>query len=55
MQLELNALLTNGIWELVEFPAGKTTIGYKWVFQIKLKTDITLDKYKACLVVKGFL
>lgn len=29
-------------------------VGCKWVYQIKLKVDGTLDRYKAWLVAKGF-
>lgn len=55
MQLELNALLANGAWDLVEFPANKIVIGCKCMFKVKLKIDQTLDKYNACLFAKGFL
>lgn len=55
IEVKLCALLQNGTWELVKLPQGKTIIGYKWVSCVKLKADRTLDKYKACLVAKGFL
>jgi hypothetical protein len=29
-------------------------VGYKWVFKKKLRSDDTIDKYKASLVVKGY-
>jgi hypothetical protein len=29
-------------------------VGYKWVFKKKLRSDGTIDKYKASLVVKGY-
>ena len=36
---EIKALEKNGTWELVDLPRGKTTIGCKWVFTIKYKSD----------------
>ena len=30
------------------------TIGNKWVLKIKRKADGLIDKYKACLVAKGY-
>jgi hypothetical protein len=35
MKEELNALLKTGSWNLVDLPAGKSAIGYKWVYKIK--------------------
>ena len=33
---------------------GKKTIGCKWVFSVKYKSDETIDRYKARLVAKGY-
>lgn len=55
MQVELDTLLSNNTWELVEVSTAKTTIGCKWVFKVKLKPDKTLDKYKIMSAAKGFL
>ena len=30
------------------------TVGFKWVFTLRYKSDRTLDKHKARLVAKGF-
>jgi hypothetical protein len=54
MKEELNALLKTGTWDLVDLPAGKSAIGFKWVYKIKTQSDGTVDRYKARLVVKGF-
>jgi hypothetical protein len=51
---EMDSILFNGIWELVERPYGCKPVGCKWVFKKKLKTDGTINKYKAHLVAKGY-
>ena len=51
---EINSLLDNGTWELVQLPPGKKAIGSRWVFRIKHKADGTIDVYKARLVTKGY-
>ena len=54
MEAKLNALVKNDTWDLVKLPKGKDVIGTKWVYKIKYKSDGTIDKYKACLVAKGY-
>lgn len=54
MAEELAALSKTQTWELVCLPPGKSTIGYKWVFNIKTKADGTIERYKARLVAKGY-
>jgi hypothetical protein len=50
----MQALQKNSTWELVSLPEGKKTIGYRWVFTVKLRTDGSIDRYKARLVAKGY-
>nr|XP_016463756.1 PREDICTED: uncharacterized mitochondrial protein AtMg00810-like [Nicotiana tabacum] len=54
MNLELQALIDNHTWELVDLLAGKTLIGCKWVFKVKYKADGNVERFKARLVAKGF-
>ena len=49
----MESLLSNKTWKLVDLPTSCKTIGYKWVLRRKLKSDGTIDKYKARLVTKG--
>ena len=35
-------------------PKGEHTVGCKWVFSVKYLADGLVDRYKACLVAKGF-
>ncbi|KAK4397281.1 Retrovirus-related Pol polyprotein from transposon TNT 1-94 [Sesamum angolense] len=44
----------NETWELVDLPKEKRPIGCKWVFRVKLKPTGEMDRYKACLVAKGY-
>ncbi|KAL0438756.1 UNVERIFIED_CONTAM: Retrovirus-related Pol polyprotein from transposon RE2 [Sesamum latifolium] len=54
MKAEIHALEKNNTWKLTPLPAGKRTIGYKWVFKTKLRTDGRVERYKARLVAKGY-
>lgn len=40
--------------ETVELPRGNKIVGCRWVFTIKFKSTRSLERYKACLVAKGF-
>ncbi|KAF3618126.1 putative UDP-glucose flavonoid 3-O-glucosyltransferase 6-like [Capsicum annuum] len=51
---DIDSILRNYMWELVDLPPGNKPLGSKWIFQRKMKADGTIDKYKARLVVKGF-
>ena len=51
---EIESILQNHTWELVDLPKGSKPLGYKWIFKKKLKADGSIDKYKARLVIKGF-
>ena len=51
---EVESILQNHTWELVDLPPGNKLIGYKWIFKRKFKTDGSIDKYKARLVAKGY-
>jgi Reverse transcriptase (RNA-dependent DNA polymerase) len=54
MNDELNALKRNQTWDLVRLPNGKRTVGCRWIYKIKYKSDGTLERYKARLVAKGY-
>ena len=50
MQEELDALIANHAWDVVQCPAGTKPIGCKWAYTGKLKSNGFLDQYKAHLV-----
>ena len=53
MKDEMDSLLGNQTWELIELLEGKKALHNKWVYRIRNKHDGS-KRYKARLVVKGF-
>ena len=51
---EMQALESNGTWELVPLPPGKKTVGCRWVYAIKVGPNGGVDRLKARLVAKGY-
>jgi hypothetical protein len=51
---EIDSIMSNGTWEVVERPYGCKPIGCKFVFKKKLRPDGTIERYKVRLVVKGY-
>jgi transposase InsO family protein len=54
MQEELNSMKKNNVWELVNLPNNRKTIGSKWIFKRKRNASGLVEKYKARLVAKGY-
>ena len=54
MQVEIQSIEENNSWQLVSRPSHRKVIGVKWIFKVKFHSDGSLDKYKACLVAKGY-
>ncbi|KAL5814639.1 hypothetical protein ACOSQ3_025434 [Xanthoceras sorbifolium] len=53
MKDEMDSLMSNQTWELVELPSGKKALHNKWVVRIKEEHNGN-KRYKARLIVKGF-
>jgi hypothetical protein len=51
---EMESIMSNGTWEVVERPYGCKPAGCKWVLKKKLRPDGTIDKYKAIRVAKSY-
>ncbi|KAL5816850.1 hypothetical protein ACOSQ3_025228 [Xanthoceras sorbifolium] len=54
MNEELSALHKIDTWDLVPLPPSKSTVGSRWVYKIKTKSNGSVERYKARLVAKGF-
>jgi len=51
---EMAALHSSGTWDLVPLPPGKTVVGCRWVYNVKVGPDGQVDRLKARLVAKGY-
>ena len=51
---EIDSILHNQTWELVDLPPGCKPLSSRWVFKRKRKVDGSIDKYKARLVIKAY-
>jgi histone deacetylase 1/2 len=54
MDAKYQTLVDNKTRHLVPRPKGENIIGCKWVFNIKKKSDGSIDRYKGRLVAKGY-
>ncbi|GJV62212.1 putative reverse transcriptase domain-containing protein [Tanacetum coccineum] len=50
---EMDYIIGNNTWVLVDLPSGYKPLGCKWIFKRKLKVDGTIEKFKARLVIQG--
>ena len=51
---EIDSILSNNTWVLVDLLPSSNTIGCKWAFRRKYRTDGTIQTFKVRLVAKGF-
>jgi hypothetical protein len=54
MTIEVDALMKNHTWTLCPRPSHKRVLRNRWVYKLKQKSDGSIERYKARLVVKGF-
>ena len=51
---ELMSFLDLDVWELVRKPKGANIVGTRWVYDVKVNTDGSIERFKARLVAQGF-
>ncbi|GKA10565.1 retrotransposon protein, putative, ty1-copia subclass [Tanacetum coccineum] len=54
MNAEIQSMMDNNVWVLVDLPPGCKTVGSKWIFKKKTDMDGIVHTYKARLVAKGY-
>ena len=51
---ELNSFASLDVWELVRKPKGANVVGTRWVYDVKVNADGSIERFKARLVAQGF-
>ena len=51
---EMVALHSTGTWDLVVLLSGKSPVGCRWVYTVKVGPDGQVYRLKARLVAKGY-
>ncbi|GJZ93141.1 retrotransposon protein, putative, ty1-copia subclass [Tanacetum coccineum] len=54
MNAEIQSMIDNMVWVLVDLPSNCKTIGIKWIFKKNTDMDGIVHTYKAYLVAKGY-
>jgi hypothetical protein len=52
MQQEVNSLLDNGTWTLVDLPEGRRVVNITWVYKVKTDHLGQVERFKARFVAK---
>ena len=48
------ALHSSGTWDPITLPIGKTPVGCRWMYTVKIGPDGRVNRLKARLVAKGY-
>nr|GEY26125.1 hypothetical protein [Tanacetum cinerariifolium] len=54
MNAEIQSMIDNVVWVLIDLPPGCKTVESKWIFKKKTDMDGIIHTYKARLVAKGY-
>ena len=47
MEVEINSMNTNDVWDLDKIPNRAKTVGYKWVYKTKCDSKENVERYKS--------
>jgi hypothetical protein len=53
MQQEVDSLLANGTWTLVDLPPGRRVVNNMWVYKVKTDHLGQVERFKARFIAKG--
>ena len=54
MDDEMESMESNGVWDLVDAPSDRKSVGGRWVYALKKDNDGQVVKFKARWVAKGY-
>ncbi|GKD53345.1 putative retrotransposon ty1-copia subclass protein, partial [Tanacetum coccineum] len=54
MNVEMQSIKDNDVWEFVELPPNAKTVGHKWLFTKKTDMDGAVHTFKSRLIEIGF-
>ncbi|GKA51351.1 retrotransposon protein, putative, ty1-copia subclass [Tanacetum coccineum] len=55
INVEMQSMRDNEVWDLVYLPPNGKTVGHKWLFKKKTDRNGAVHTYKSRLVAKGFI
>ena len=53
MDLEMESMYSNSVWDLIDQPDGVKPIGCKWIYKRKRGADGKVQTFKVILVSRG--
>ena len=54
MRVEMQSIVDNDVFDVVALPSGRSTVGCKWVFDLKVNEHGYINRFKARLVAQGY-
>ena len=51
---EYQSIMKNDVWDIVPKPKNKSVVSSKWIYKVKHSVDVSIEKYKAIFVSRGF-
>ena len=54
IQAKLEAMELNNTWSVTYLPLDKHSVGCRWIYKIKHRSDGSIERHKARLVAKGY-